>query len=72
MECETKGVVVSIAGPREMMVISTTIHAYEGNEGMTWRLMVNPTCLECASESLFWAICNIGGYHMRWQGALLY
>lgn len=62
---EAKGVVMSIARPMEMVVISTTILACEGNEGLTWKLMVNPTCMECTSESLLWAVCNVGGCHLR-------
>jgi hypothetical protein len=56
----------------EMVVISTTILACEGNEGLTWKLMVNPTCMKCTSESLLWAVCNVGGCHLRCSGALLY
>ena len=63
MGCKTKGVVMSIAGPMEMVVISTTIPACEGNEGLTWKLTINSTCMECTSESLLWAVCNVGGCH---------
>lgn len=70
MECEAKGVVVCIAGPRKRVVILTTTPACDGNEGLTWKLKVNPTCMECTSESSFWTICNVGGCHPRCWGCI--
>ena len=54
---------MSIAGPMEMVVISTTIPDCEGNEGLTWKLTINSTCMKCTSENLLWAVCNVGGCH---------